>query len=86
VIKFLATAILLVLAASAQAETLPQLKDDLRGPQWHFMDKSTDMQLLIRPWCVPNTPQWASCPHQGHDWRGWWRRGGLQEEMRRRAR
>ena len=62
----LTVAVLAVLACPASA------KDNPRGPQWHFMDKSADMQLTIRPWCVPKTPQWATCPHKGSDWKGAW--------------
>ena len=54
----------LTLQASAQ-------EDDPRGPQWHFMDHSADMRLPIRPWCVPHTPQWATCAHKAESWKGW---------------
>jgi hypothetical protein len=36
------------------------------------MDRSANMQLAMRPWCVPNTPQWAQCPHKGSNWKGTW--------------
>ena len=50
----LAAAVLAVLALPASA------KDNPHGPQWHFMDQSANANLVIRPWCVPNTPQWAT--------------------------
>ena len=62
----LAAAVLAALALQASAQDHPY------GPQWHFMDHSADMRLPIRPWCVPNTPQWATCAHKGEAWRGWW--------------
>ena len=61
-----AAAVLAALAIPASA------KDDPRGPQWHFMDRTANMQLVLRPWCVPNTPQWAQCPHKGTSWKGAW--------------
>jgi hypothetical protein len=66
----LAAAVLAVLALPASAA-----KDNPHGPQWHFMDHDADMRLLIRPWCVPHTPQWATCSHvtaasPGPSW-GW---------------
>jgi hypothetical protein len=45
----LAAAVLAVLALPASA------KDNPHGPQWHFMDQSANMNLVIRSWCVPNT-------------------------------
>ena len=62
----LAAAVLAALALPASA------KDDPYGPQWHFMDQSANMNLPIRPWCVPNTPQWATCAHKGPEWKDWW--------------
>lgn len=62
----LAVAVLAAFVSQANA------KDDPRGPQWHFMDRSADMRLAVRPWCVPRTPQWATCPHGGADWKGAW--------------
>jgi hypothetical protein len=62
----LAGAVLAALAFQANA------KDDPHGPQWHFMDHGADMHLAIRPWCVPHTPQWATCAHKGTDWKGSW--------------
>jgi hypothetical protein len=56
----------IILAAAALAvSALPAsaAQDNPYGPQWHFMDHSADMRLVIRPWCVPNTPQWATCSH-----------------------
>jgi hypothetical protein len=53
-----AAAVLAALALPAGAA-----EDDPHGPQWHFMDHSADMNLPIRPWRVPNTPQWATCSH-----------------------
>ena len=61
-----AAAFLAAMAIQASA------KDDPRGPQWHFMDHAADMRLAMHPWCVPNTPQWAWCPHKGNDWKGAW--------------
>jgi hypothetical protein len=58
----LAAAVLAALALQASA------KDDPRGPQWHFLDHSADMTMAIRPWCVPHTPQWATCSHLSTDW------------------
>ena len=56
---------LIVAAAVLAALALPaSAKDDPYGPQWHFMDQSANMNLPIRPWCVPNTPQWATCSHE----------------------
>jgi hypothetical protein len=56
---------LIVAAAVLVALALPAgaAEDDPHGRQWHFMDHSADMRLVIRPWCVPNTPQRASCSH-----------------------
>jgi hypothetical protein len=69
----LAATVLAALALQASAQSLPaSAHDDPYGPQWHFMDHSADMRLLIRPWCVPNTPQWATCAHKGETWTGWW--------------
>jgi hypothetical protein len=31
-------------------------EDNPHGPQWHFMNHSADMGMVIRPWCVP-TPR-----------------------------
>ena len=65
----------MILAVTALAALAPpaSAKDDPRGPQWHFMDTAADMRLAIHPWCVPNTPQWATCSHKGSDWKGlWW--------------
>jgi hypothetical protein len=56
----LAAAVLVALAVPASA------KDDPRGPQWHFMDKTANMQMAIRPWCVPHTPQWVTCAPKKH--------------------
>ena len=57
---------LIVAAAVLAALALPAgaAQDNPYGPQWHFMDHSADMNLPIRPWCVPNTPQWATCSHE----------------------
>jgi hypothetical protein len=62
----LAAAVLAALVSQASA------KDNPHGPQWHFMDKSADMKMAIHPWCVPKTPQWATCTHKGTDWKGGW--------------
>jgi hypothetical protein len=35
----------------------------------------------IRPWCVPHTPQWATCAHHGDAWRA----GGLPSDGRGRC-
>lgn len=61
-----------VLAALVIPASAKSAKDDPRGPQWHFMDRTANMQLAMRPWCVPNTPQWAQCPHKGSNWKGTW--------------
>jgi hypothetical protein len=62
--KALAVALLIAVAGQAYAK---DTKDPPNGPQWHFMDKSADMKMAIHPWCVPRTPQWASCaPKKGN--------------------
>jgi hypothetical protein len=63
---------ILVAAVLAALTLQANAKDDPRGPQWHFMDKTANMQMVIRPWCVPHTPQWAVCPHKGIDLKGGW--------------
>jgi hypothetical protein len=63
----LAAAVLAALALPVSAQDNPY------GPQWHFMDHSADMRLPIRPWCVPQTPQWATCSGvKRTDWKGSW--------------
>ena len=59
----LAAAVLAALPLQASAQ------DDPYGPQWHFMDHSADMRMVIRPWCVPRTPQWATCSRENTEWR-----------------
>ena len=61
---------ILVAAVFAALTLQASAKDDPRGPQWHFMDKTANMQMVIRPWCVPHTPQWAICQRKGTDRKG----------------
>jgi hypothetical protein len=68
----LAATVLATLALHACAQPLlAGAHDDPYGPQWHSMDRTADMRLPIRPWCVPTMPQWATC-HRGTDWKGSW--------------
>jgi hypothetical protein len=69
---------MILAAAVLAALALPASAHD--GPQWHFMDHGADIRLSIRSWCVPNTPQRATCAHHGDAWRG----GGLPSDGRGR--
>jgi hypothetical protein len=71
----LAAAFLAALAFPASAE-----KDNPRGPQWHFMDTSADMNLPIRPWCVPNHPAMGDMLTRGRG-SACWTEDGLEEAI-----
>jgi hypothetical protein len=85
----------MILAAAALTAALAvpaSAQDNPYGPQRHFMDHSADTRMVIRPWCVPNTPQWATCSHASAEWRTagaapayrWgWPYGGPPQAVRR---